>query len=362
MICVVSDGAESCQACPAGQYADTASSCVPIPGEMIAHDFGVETVGPGEEDDSSCKSWTLNNEAEIWFNAIEMTNEGSYHHSNWTFTTDTEYPGPDGTWPCADRNWDEVSSSISGGTLFAQSTQVKRQVQKFPEGAAVRLPPHARIIGNTHLLNLSPDTVTTDFQIRIFAIDRADVEVPLAPFALSYRALHIQPGAITNVTGECDVSAVIPGGTPGDLDVDLYYVMPHYHALGRSFRLERLGGASDGEVLYDLGEYDSEAHSKTFDPPVSLRNSEGLRFGCGYDNPYSVEVTWGIGAMGSNATPRREMCDMLGFVRSNYGFVGLVPPNDPTVDTLVSQSDGIYNYSYACAVAPFDFTSKFGGL
>lgn len=370
MICVSSNGAETCQACPTGQYAATADGCVAIPGNAIDHTFQAFSVDPGQEITGTCQSWTVNNDTELWVNAVEMENDGAFHHSNWLFVPDTDYVGPDGTWTCSDRpltpggtgGYDELQAAVAGGVLFAQSTQATKQVQKFPEGVAVRLPPHVRILGGTHILNTSTKPLTTSLTMHLYTIDRADVHVPLAPFRLSYMDLHIQPHAISNFTGECDVSAALPTGTPGDLDMDLYYVMPHYHALGHSFQLQRFGGTNDGEVLYDLGQFDREAHSKTYDPPVAMRGSKGFRFTCGFQNPYSVEVRWGVGDIATDPTAG-EMCVMLGFQRSNYAFDGhVLAPADPTTNTLVSQANGVYNYAYTCGVLPIDYTAKQGGL
>lgn len=364
MICAVSGGGEVCQACPGGQYAESADACATIPGTVMDHTYPQYAVDPGVEINGMCQSWSLNNDTELWVNAVEMLNGGAFHHSNWLFVPDTDFPGPDGTWKCSDRNYDELSAAVAGGVLFAQSTQAGKQVQKFPEGVAVRLPPHVKILGGTHILNTATSPVTTAMELRLYTIARADVHVPLAPFRLSYLDLHIQPHAISNFMGQCDVSAVIPGGTPGDLDMDLYYAMPHYHALGHSFQLQRFGGPNDGEVLYDLGAFDSEAHGKTFDPPISMRGSKGFRFTCGFENPYSVEVGWGVGDVATDPTAG-EMCVMLGFQRSKYGFDGHVlppPASTPPVNTLVSQTSGTYNYSYDCGVIALDYSAKLGGL
>lgn len=354
MICVSSNGTETCQTCPTGQFAATADACTPIPGTAIDHTFEAFSVDPGQEITDACQSWTLNNDTELWVNAVEMENDGAFHHSNWGFVPDTTFVGPDGTWKCADRSYNEVVVSATGGTLYAQSTQASRQVQKFPDGAAVRLPPHVRILGGTHILNTSSKPITTALTMHLYTIARADVRVPLTPFALDYLDLQIQPLATSNFTSECDVSAQT--GSPGDLDADLYYVMPHYHALGHSFRLERYGGSNDGELLYDLGGYDSEPHSKTFDPPISMRGSLGYRFTCGYQNPYSVEVKYGVGDVAKDPTAG-EMCVMLGFQRAKYQFAA------PTLaSTLVSQANGVYDYSAACTVLAIDYTAKQGGL
>jgi hypothetical protein len=341
-ICVVNDGKEGCQPCPSGQYAPTADSCSPIAGTMQAKDFGTYALAANQEIDPLCQSWTLNNESELWVNAVELETSGGYHHSNWLFVPDTKYPGPDGAWPCAERGYDELSAAISGGVLFAQSTQAKRQVQKFPDGVAVRLPPHTRIIGGTHLLNTSDNTIQATLKMAIYALPASDVKVPLAAFRLTYQDLTIPPHALSDFTGACDFSSAIPNGTPGDLDMDLYYVLPHYHSLGHSFHLEYFGGAKDGEPIFDLGAFDGEAHGKPFDPPISMRGSKGFRFTCGFDNPRDKEVGWGIGD--------QEMCVMLGFARSEYLFDASVQKG-----AAAGQKNGTFEYSGDCGVIALDF-------
>lgn len=354
MICVSSEGTEMCQPCPTGQYAATADGCVAIPGNLIAHTFEAFSADPGQELTEQCESWTLKNDTELWVNAVEMENDGAWHHSNWGFVPDTSFIGPDGIWSCVDRGYNEVIVSATGGTLYAQSTQARQQVQRFGEGVAVRLPPHVRILGGAHILNTSADPISTALTMRLYTIDRSSVTVPLTPFVLDYLDLQIQPHSISNFTSECDFAS--KAGSLGDLDADLFYVMPHYHALGHSFRLETYGGPNDGEMLYDLGAFDAEAHSKTFEPPINMRGATGYRFTCGYENPYAVEVKYGVGDVAKDPTAG-EMCLMFGFQRANFQFAGVAIGS-----TLLSQTDGTNDYSAPCSVIAIDHTAQQGGL
>jgi hypothetical protein len=354
MICVASDDAERCEPCPEGQYAASADGCEPIPGTRIDHAFEPYTVAPGVELNDKCQSWTLNNETELWVHAVEMENDGAYHHSNWLFVPDDVFDGPDGIWNCRDREYNEVVAAAAGGVLFAQSTQAERQVQKMPEGVAVRLPPRARILGGTHIMNTSIEPVTTTLRMRLYAIAREEVTVPLTPLFLDYRNLTIQPSAVSKFTAECDLSA--DSSTPGDLNAELYYVMPHYHALGRGFDIEIYGGPRDGEVLYELGGYDAEAHAETFNPPVSMRGSKGFRFSCTYENPWPLEVGYGVGNVAVDPEAG-EMCMMLGFMRSDFLMAGVAGgPNE-----VVSEAWG-YHHTSPCTVLQVEFKDRQGGL
>ena len=98
---------------------------------VLAHDFGLTTVAPGQEIDGRCLSWTLNNPTDLWVNSVSLANDGAYHHSNWFFVPDDHYDGPDGTWACRSRNFDQGVASFLGGVFFAQSTQVTREALVF---------------------------------------------------------------------------------------------------------------------------------------------------------------------------------------------------------------------------------------
>jgi hypothetical protein len=351
LTCASNAGTESCVACPVNQYAVDPDTCAPIPGTAMHHTFDPVTLTPGQEIDGLCHSWTLGNEEELWVNAVELETNGGYHHSNWLFAPDTQYVGPDGEWPCKDRGYDELSAAVSGGVLFAQSTQAKHQVQKFQDGVAVHLPPHARIIGGTHLLNISESTIETNLSLSIYTLPQSDVKVPLAPFRLTYSDLSIQPQAISEFTGTCDFAAAVPNGNPTDLDMDLYYILPHYHALGHSFHLEKLGGPDDAKAIYDLGAFDGEAHGTPLNPPVSMRGSEGFRFTCGFQNPRDAVVHWGIGD--------QEMCVMLGFARSDYAFDGDVQNGS---STPAPKKNGAFEFTGNCTVLPLPFARGKGSL
>ena len=347
-ICVVDGANETCEQCSPGQYAKDADTCAPIPGEITVHDFGVYQLAPAEELDDVCQSWTVGNDDELWVNAVELETNGGYHHSNWLFAPDDQYAGPDGAWKCSDRGYSELTAAVAGGVLFAQSTQAKRQVQKFPNGVAVKLPPHVRIIGGVHLFNTSPEPLDTTLSLTIYTLPTSDVTVPLAPFRLSYLDLTIPPLSISEFSGECDLAGALPNGGP-TLDMDLYYVMPHYHSLGHSFHLETYGGTNDGKTIYDLGAFDGEAHGTPFDPPISMQGAKGFRFSCGYENPRSKTVKWGIGD--------QEMCVMLGFARSDFAFDASVASGAPAAD-----KGTVKEFSGTCGVLPLEFARGKGDL
>lgn len=324
--CVSDQSGPHCEACPEGKFAASSGACAAIEGQAYVHDFSDFTVQVGEEVLDKCQSWTLNNPEEIWFNAVELVQDEASHHSNWIFAPDNQFNGPDGVWSCKDRNYSQLTGALAGGVLYAQSTQAAKEVQKFPVGAAVRIPPYSRIISDIHLLNVTDAPVTGHARLTIYGLPAADVKVKLTPFHLSYNGLNIPPHATSRFVGECNVGEKFPGAVGAPFAMKVYYALPHTHALGTRFFTEILGGPSDGASIIDVAGFNGEARGRAYDPPIDMKGSLGFRFGCEFTNPRSEAVGWGFGD--------QEMCEMLGFAESRAGF-------DSSVDTAKPDgSDG----------------------
>lgn len=273
-----------------------AGGAPPVPPEPpdLEHTFEPITIAPGEEVTGTCQSWTLNNDAPVFVNRVVASNQGAFHHSNWIWVRDTDYPGPDGTWPCADRGFDQILAGAVGGVFFAQSTQAKTDTQAFPEGVAFELPAHARIIGDVHLLNTTPDSMTTTLSFEVYGIEASTVRVPLQPMAFTNTALELAPLMRTRARMQC--ATPVP-------DFDVYYVLPHYHQLGVGMQITVAGGPMDGSLLFESDVPYGEPAGRTYDPPLSITGALGLGITCEYDNPRAEPVRYGVGD--------QEMCVTL---------------------------------------------------
>lgn len=310
-ICVDDSAGLRCEPCSTGQYATAAGTCEALKGTPIKHEFASFTVQPGEEIKGLCQSFTMNNPTEIWVNAVELEQDEWSHHSNWTFVPSDEFVGPDGVWKCSDRGYNQVSAALSGGVLYAQSTQATREVQKFPDGVAVRIPPYSRIIGDVHLLNPSSSPATGTLKLSIYGIPKEEVAHKLVPFHLDYNGLAIPPHAKSRFVGECTLTDKFAAAGE-TFDPKVYFILPHTHAMAKGFFLEILGGPRNGETIIELGAYDGEAHGRVYADPIDMTGAEGYRFGCEYHSDRSETVKWGFGD--------QEMCELLGFAESNVAF------------------------------------------
>jgi hypothetical protein len=331
--CVESAAGAQCEACAAGSYAGSTGTCAPLPGTPLAHDFPIVSSSPGQEQLGECRSWTLDNDAEIWVNAVELAQDEHSHHSNWTHVPEDQFDGPDGVWKCGARAYDFYVAVGKGGLLYSQSTQAAHEVQKFPDHTAIRIPPHSRIISDIHILNTSAEAVAGHASLTLFQLAPEEVKVKLTSFHVEYDALDIAPHAVSRFTGDCSVAADVAKVTGAPFAPKVHYLLPHTHTLATGFTVEILGGPSDGQSLLDLGAYNGEAHGRAFDPPVDMSGSDGLRFACQYTNPRGASVGWGFGD--------QEMCELFGFSDSPVFFQSRVNKTTATgTDGPVQLSSG----------------------
>ncbi len=317
-------GDVTCTACSEGEWATPAGLCEAIGGTAMKHEFAEFTTSAGEEILGLCQSWTLGNETDIWVNTVELQQDALSHHSNWTFSPEDEFPGEDGVWPCDERDYDQLTAAVAGGVIYAQSTQAVREVQKFPDGAAVRIPAHSRIIGDVHVLNTSDESRTGHTALTLYTLSEAEVATRLAPFHLTYDELAIPPHSSSRFSGTCELATPWQEIAGEPLSMKLYYSLPHTHALGTRMFLRASGGPRDGETLLDVVGFNGEARGKNYEPPVDLTGITGLEFGCEFENPRDDVVHWGFGD--------QEMCEMLGFIESPLGFESRISeaiPGDP---------------------------------
>ncbi|MCS6797037.1 MAG: hypothetical protein NZ898_00665 [Myxococcota bacterium] len=294
------------------------------------HAFEPFDAATGTEIVDVCQSWTLHNDEPLWVTAVRMENDGAWHHSNWFFVPESVYRGPDGgdgdgTWPCAERGFDQVGAASAGGVLFAQSTQARAEEQRFAAGAAIRLPARVRIVGSIHVLNLGPP-IRTGIRLTLETLPESEVRVRLAPLNMSYFALDLPPRRRSAFAVSCDFETPYRRLLGRPLDFGIYYVLPHYHTLAEGLRLELVGGPNDGQVVFSTDAAIGDPLGRGYDPPFSLVGATGLRLTCAYDNPRDERVVYDIGD--------QEMCDVLVYTDSpliigGWARTGMPVGDDP---------------------------------
>ena len=271
---------------------------------QVASDFGTWTIPAGGEQ-YPCAQWTLNNEKPLYVNAVVQSNDGGWHHSNWYAVSDEKYAGPDGIFPCEERGFNEREGAILGTVVFAQSTQAYVESQKLPEGVVIKIPPHSKIMGGAHLLNIATTPLETGVRIGLELVHPRDVKTIAMPWRLDNSQLRIPPGEEIRFDTTCDLNGAYELSADEPFAPKIFWILPHYHGIGNYFRVDAVRPEGD-ETIFEQEGFNAEANGITFDPPLDLAGATGLRFACGYENPRDRTVTYGL--EGDD-----EMCTLLAF-------------------------------------------------
>ena len=319
-------GATGGAADPGGQGGLGGSSSEPPAfAKTMSHVFPPVFVDVDGEVADVCQSWTLNNEEPLYVNAVRQTNEGGWHHSNWTFGPENVFDGPDGTWDCAERDYSLQFAVGAGGVLFAQSTQAFEETQSFTKGAVLVIPPRSRIVGNIHLLNVSGAPIENSLQMELGLIEEQDVEVRLSPVGLFNQRIALDPSSESRFSITCDLRDIFRRVLAVDEmpDFNIYYVLGHYHAWGNYLKLSfvDLDGSERAIVEYDSTPGD--VLGVKVDPPMASQGATGMRLTCGYYNDSDQVKYWGIGD--------QEMCAFFGYIDGDVTFQGQPGPGDELV-------------------------------
>jgi hypothetical protein len=237
---------------------------------------------------------------------------------------------------------------VVGGVLYAQSTQARREVQKFPDGVAVRIAPYSKVISAVHTLNVTQAEVSGHIRLSIYTIPTDTVSVKLAPFHLTYNELDIPPRSKARFSGTCELASHYQKAGSAGFDAKIYWILPHTHALGSRFFAELTGGTNE-QSLIDISGFNSEARGRTYNPPIDTAGATGMRFGCEFDNPRDENVVWGFGD--------QEMCELLGFAESPIAF-------ESTISTYESEGNegSVQRFTGPCSTLAFGWAQdKPGG-
>ncbi len=291
----------------------------------LSHTFPPVFVDVGGEVADVCQSWTLDNDEPLYIRAVRQTNDGGWHHSNWTYGPEDVFDGPDGTWPCGERNYSLQLAVAAGGVLFAQSTQAFEETQSFSDGAVLVIPPRSRITGNIHLLNVSAAPLENSLNMDLEMIREEDVQVRLRPVGIFNTRIAADPQSESRFSMDCDLTEMFKNILKVDEmpTYNIYYVLGHYHAWGNYFNLNFVQPDGSERTIVEYESRPGDVLGVKLDPPLSSEGAVGMRMTCGYDNDTTRVLTWGIGDL--------EMCAFFAYIDADLAFQGLPGSGDQLV-------------------------------
>lgn len=303
------------------------------------YEFGPFEVGAGAEDTSLCVQISLHNDAPLYVNTVELNTGPGFHHSNWFFVPDHIFAGEDGTFTCDDRNFDIAVAGITGGVFFAQSTQAPREVQSFPAGMAIKVPPDSKLVAQIHLLNRGDEPLDIRPTIAMETLAEADVTKLLAGISMEFHPLSLPPRKQSRFSVDCDLSELHQQNLGRDPDFKIFYTLAHYHEYGTRMLLEAVTPQDQAATIYTTQNSVGDALGGQLTPAFDMAGHTRLRLTCEYYNNTDSMIYYGNGD--------GEMCVFLAFSDSPWLWGGGVLDTTPDPGSGVDEG-GVMSYSRNC--------------
>ena len=153
----------------------------------------------------------------------------------------------------------------------------------LPAGVAMRLPQNTLLDLNSHYVNRTSQPATGEVYANLHFADPAAVEHEARLFALNNFDISLPAGQVTTLAKDFTFSE----------RTYIVQLLSHAHQLMVEFRVEVIGGAHDGELIYVAYDWEHPPILR-FDSPLVLERGEGFRLEATYDNTTDQEVNFGL--------------------------------------------------------------------
>lgn len=184
----------------------------------------------------------------------------------------------------ADGTMDYTNMVAMGYHVFLGGSMTSLMTYDFPAGTALRLPADAAVDLNVHYANHTATQVPGEAYVNFYTIPASQVVHALSTLNLGNTTLTLPAGLQTVVTKDFTFNAATTTITG---------LTSHMHARGTKFQIRIVGGARDGEVVYENTDW---AHPVmvNYAQPIVLAKGQGLRSIVTYNNTTAKAIFFGL--------------------------------------------------------------------
>ncbi|MES2178146.1 MAG: hypothetical protein V4550_09800 [Gemmatimonadota bacterium] len=231
----------------------------------------------------------LGNSGDVYISRIETSMRPlSHHFVLYTFNssipsffvpvpnTVRDIRNPDGS-------MNVVNMLSMGYHVFFAGSMTQQSNYVFPAGTALKLPADAAIDLNVHYANHTNSQIPGEAYVNLYTIPAAQVVHPLSTLNLTNMDLNLPAGQVT----------VVQKDFRFDKQTTVTALTSHMHARGTKFQIKIVGGARDGELVYENTDWE-HPRIVTYATPIVLAKNEGLRSIVTYNNTTTKAIAFGL--------------------------------------------------------------------
>jgi hypothetical protein len=235
---------------------------------------------------------SLGNAADIYVNRIQTSMRALSHHFVLYSIDPSIAPG----WPCvpatnvvrdirnADGSMNLLNMIPMACHVFVAGSMTQTSDYVFPAGVALRLPASMSIDMNVHYVNRTTSEVPGEAYANLYTIPLSQVQKVAHTLNMSNTSFSLPAGKETTVEKTFTVSQ------PTTV---FMLTTSHMHMLGKRFQIKIVGGARDGELVYESTDWE-HPQTLTFPTPIVLQPGQGLKSVITWNNTTNHVVSFGL--------------------------------------------------------------------
>jgi hypothetical protein len=231
----------------------------------------------------------LGNAQPMYVNRIETSMRPFSHHFL-LYTFESNIPAFLKPQPNVVRDIRAPDGSLIAGNIltmgyhvFFAGAMTQRWSYTFPAGTALRLPPGAGLDLNLHYANHTGNTVKGEAYVNLYTVPGNQVQRVLSTLNLGHTGFNLPARARTTV------ERVFTFTTP----TTIYALTSHTHERGERFQIRIVGGARDGELVYENLDWEHPA-IVSYPAPIALQPGQGLESTVVFNNTTDRRISFGL--------------------------------------------------------------------
>jgi hypothetical protein len=238
---------------------------------------GLIPVQPGEEV-QSCYFFEVPFDHAVWVNHVELAqNQGSHHMNVFRVKTVVNLDGEPGSVIEGGECWN--APNWADWPLLVNSQSSGAEDWQMPEGVALRLEPHEKIMLQSHYVNATTQVTPSSGKavVNFHGVDEGEVRDEMGTLFATNQNIEVCPGqASVKYEATCKVATEGP--------VTVAAANGHFHSRGKRFTMETFDARTgEGERFYESLVWD--------DPPferglaAEIPKDGGIRWTCEFGAP-----------------------------------------------------------------------------
>jgi len=233
----------------------------------------------------------LGNSADVYVRRIQTAMRPLSHHFVLYSIDQSMAPG----WPCtpqpnvvrdirnADGSMNLLNMIPMACHVFIAGAMSPTMDYTFPAGVALQLPASMSIDMDVHYVNRTSAEIPGEAYANLFTVPASQVTKVAHSLNMSNTSISLPAGKETTIEKTFLVSQT----------TTVFMLTSHMHQLGTRFQIKIVGGARDGELVYENLDWEHPSQI-SFPTPIVLEKGQGLKSVITWNNTTSRTVTFGL--------------------------------------------------------------------